>query len=129
MSKKPKKKEYALAPLPSKLRIGVAEYDITHIPAKKFTEKDSDGEYALGVYKGREAEICVDTEMPPIRQVETYVHEALHMIFYEAGLFADGQKHKLINPVSIVLTRMLLENDFGWMHKWYLEQMGKQAKG
>lgn len=114
-NKEKEKKLYDLAPLPGKVRIGLIEYDVELKPCKDISGKQD----LQGRAQSTECLIEVGSDMPIQRQVETYVHEVLHMILYEAGLDSDdnGDVHRRLNPLCNILTRMLQENDFGWIYR------------
>jgi hypothetical protein len=65
--------------------------------------------------------------MPQQRQVETFVHEVLHMVLYEAGLDDKPEIHKELNPMCNILTRMFQENDFGWIYRHYEDNKVRRA--
>lgn len=108
------KKEHGLAPLPPKVRIGLIDYDVELKPCKEISKKES----LQGRARATECLIEVGSDMNQQRQIETFIHEALHMVYYEAGLENDRDNvHKELNPLCNILTRMLQENDFGWIYR------------
>jgi hypothetical protein len=104
------------------VRIGLIDYDVELKPCKNISGKED----LQGRARATECLIEVGSDMPQQRQVETYVHEVLHMILYEAGLENDKDNvHKELNPLCNILTRMLQENDFGWIYREYQKSLAQ----
>ncbi len=62
----------------------------------------------LGVCIYADSKICLKKNISAERKAQTFVHELLHAIFYEAGF--DEQDEELINRVGKVMYQVLQDN-------------------
>lgn len=110
--------------LPSKVRIGLADYAVLRKKHPKLN-----GNPALGWQKLDSQEICISSSVSNLRQVETFCHEILHCLFDHAGLHDHSADHTLIDPLTISFMHFLMENDLAWLNEYfreaYLERHGR----
>jgi len=109
--------------LPKTIRVGVADFKVLR------KKNPSDGnDNVLGWFKMADQELCVGTRMSDLRQVETFVHELLHCLMNEAGLHEQGNDHGIIDPLTISLMHFLMENDLGWLNKYFKEKWNERYR-
>lgn len=87
--------------IPKKVKVGGMEYTVEE---KEFVEIDGDKNY-LGKVNYVTTQIEV---LDNVRKEETFVHELLHAIFFEAGY--QEQEEEMIDRVSKVLYQVLKDN-------------------
>jgi len=105
--------------LPKTIRIGVADYEVLR---KKKPKMDDSGEVVMGWFKTTEQQICVGTAISDIRQLETFVHEILHVVMSEAGLSEQAGDHSIIDPLTISLMHFLMQNDLAWINNFFKDK-------
>jgi hypothetical protein len=102
--------------LPSRVRIGVADYRVLRKKHPKLN-----GNPALGWQALESQEMCISSSVSDVRQVETFIHEILHALFDHAGLHEQATDHTLIDPLTISLMHFLMENDLAWLNNYFKE--------
>ncbi|MEC5422112.1 hypothetical protein QGM71_01220 [Virgibacillus sp. C22-A2] len=100
--------------IPSKVKVAGIEYDVLQKPT---VDKNAT---LAGICNWGFSEIEIKEDIPQDRKEETFIHELLHAIHYEAGY--DTQDEDMINRVGKVLYQVLKDNDLRFGNK------GKQHK-
>ncbi|PFJ15034.1 ImmA/IrrE family metallo-endopeptidase [Bacillus cereus] len=83
-------------------KIGGVKYKV--VPVKGMAKEHG----VLGQIIYDDLVIKIDADLPPDRMEETFVHELLHGIFYEAGY--EEQDEDMINRVGKVLFQVWRDN-------------------
>lgn len=97
--------------LPSKIKVASMEYAIVE---KEVVTIEGDRNYD-GACSYYNEQIDIREGMSWNRKKNTFVHELLHAVMFEAGMYEHDEE--LINRLTPVLTQTLSNNDFSWMRK------------
>lgn len=89
--------------MPKEVKVGGMVWKVTEKPT---VDKQLN---TMGISNWIYNEIEIKEDMCEQRKEETFVHELLHAIFYEAGI--EEQDEDMINRVSKVLYQVLRENE------------------
>jgi len=91
---------------PKKLKIGYRDYTLRFSKAKK--------QAALGQTWVDDAKIVIDGRQEPKALANTVLHEALHGIYYESGLYRlidnDEKEEHIVTFMTDGLTRFIQDN-------------------
>lgn len=92
---------------PKTIRIGSIDYEL------KSKQGLASGNSLWGEILYGNAQINVDSSLPPCRAREVLAHELAHGILFEAGY--DNHDEEQANRIGKVLAMVLRDNDFGFM--------------
>lgn len=97
----------------NEVKVGGVNYSIDW--NKEVVIIDGDANYAGGVrYTTSEIEIL--DEMSEYRKKETFAHELLHAMLFEAG-YKEEHDEEMVVRLGLVLNQVLQDNDFSWMQE------------
>lgn len=93
------------------LKVGGIVYDVVH------SEGLSETDY-WGYYNPESCKITIDAKVNCQRKKETIIHELLHAVFYQSGIYhrinKDDEEY-IVDMASRVLLQVLQDNDFSFI--------------
>lgn len=96
--------------LPTKVKVAGVEYGVKKLP---FVEINSDRNFrGACCYSTATLEIA---EQIWARQKQTFTHELVHAMLFEAGLDEQKDDEGFVDRLANVLCQVLQDNDLGWM--------------
>ena len=104
--------EEAVAALPSTIRVAGFDFAIRKMPALEAMGKRKWGEFCH-----IEHYIAIQAHMPtPQKAVDTFLHEALHAIWWAWGIHDDDKEERTVSALGTAL--MTLHRDNPWLGDW-----------
>ena len=88
-----------------KLRIGHMDYSVLPM-----ADDDDLAEAAFGYCDCQGRRIRVDSEQPPMRQLETLLHEVIHAALFEYGLRTLPDEERIVLSLGAALAGVIRDN-------------------
>lgn len=95
--------------LPDTVKVGSITYKVIEKPSIH-----ENGDINFGLFNPEANEINVLDYIEADRAKQTFVHELVHAIFFEAGYEEQGEE--MVSRIGNVLTQVLENNDFRFMN-------------
>lgn len=93
-----------------KVRVGGIDYKVELKDLS--TRKDEEEGLQLGWCVFKEDLIEINENLTTARQHQTFIHELMHAVLFEAGIEQDED---IVNRVGLIMYQVLKDNDFSWM--------------